>query len=103
MTAGIVRTPRKLASSPNTTGRATLTKKARAVGVKSISLNERGWKFQSGIRTAIVFCLKERMGRSRIERVNVGLRSSHWGLGKEFDSHAETTQKTFYGRSSISR
>ncbi|GBM86139.1 hypothetical protein AVEN_8837-1 [Araneus ventricosus] len=67
MTASIVRIVRKLPSSPNTSGRATLTKKAR---VKSITLNERRWKFQSDNRTAIVFCLKGRMGRSRIDRVN---------------------------------
>ncbi|GBN78911.1 hypothetical protein AVEN_211685-1 [Araneus ventricosus] len=33
---------------------------------------------------------------------NVRLRSSHWGLRKEFDSHAETPRKTLHGRSSIS-
>ncbi|GBN05371.1 hypothetical protein AVEN_124282-1 [Araneus ventricosus] len=33
-TAGIVRIVRKLPSSPNTYGRSTLTKKARAAGVK---------------------------------------------------------------------
>ncbi|GBN19906.1 hypothetical protein AVEN_227707-1 [Araneus ventricosus] len=49
MTAGIVRIVRKLPSSPNTFGRATLSKKAPAVGVKSSTLNERGWKFQSDI------------------------------------------------------
>ncbi|GBN12106.1 hypothetical protein AVEN_118124-1 [Araneus ventricosus] len=68
-TAGIVRILRKLPSSPNTSGGATLTKKAQAVGVKSITLNERGLKFQSDIRTAIVFCLKGRMGRFRIDRI----------------------------------
>ncbi|GBN06088.1 hypothetical protein AVEN_158386-2-1, partial [Araneus ventricosus] len=31
------------------------------------------------------------------------LHSSHWGLRKEFDSHAKTPQKKLYGRSSISR
>ncbi|GBM22662.1 hypothetical protein AVEN_144445-1 [Araneus ventricosus] len=34
---------------------------------------------------------------------NVGLRSSHWGPRKEFESYAKTPQKTLYGRSSISR
>ncbi|GBO46255.1 hypothetical protein AVEN_95865-1 [Araneus ventricosus] len=34
---------------------------------------------------------------------SVGLRSSHWGLRKEFDSHTKTPQYTVYGRSSISR
>ncbi|GBL97889.1 hypothetical protein AVEN_127002-1 [Araneus ventricosus] len=67
MTAGIVRIVRKLPSSPNISGRATLPKKASAADVKSITLNERGWKLQSDIRTAIVFCL---MGRSLIDRVN---------------------------------
>ncbi|GBM38405.1 hypothetical protein AVEN_260796-1 [Araneus ventricosus] len=74
MTAAIVRIVRKLPSSPNTSGRATPTKKARAACVKSITLNKRRWKFQSDIwtfRAAIVFCLKERMGRSRINRVKV--------------------------------
>ncbi|GBN12455.1 hypothetical protein AVEN_66485-1 [Araneus ventricosus] len=72
MAVGTVRIARKLPSFPKTSGRSTLTKKARAAGVKSITLNERGWKFQSGIRTfrtAVVFCLKARMGRSRIDRV----------------------------------
>ncbi|GBN69974.1 hypothetical protein AVEN_27345-1 [Araneus ventricosus] len=72
MAAGVVRIVRKLFSSPNTSERATLMKKARAVGVKSITFNERGWRFQSGIRTfrmAIVFCLKGRMGHSSIDRV----------------------------------
>ncbi|GBO41396.1 hypothetical protein AVEN_131444-1 [Araneus ventricosus] len=72
MTTGIVRIVRKLPSSPNTSGRATLTKKALAAGVKSITFNERGWKFQSDIRTfrtAIVVCMKGRMGRSPIDRV----------------------------------
>ncbi|GBM90374.1 hypothetical protein AVEN_56647-1 [Araneus ventricosus] len=72
MTADIVRIVRKLPSSPNTSVRATLTMEARAAGVKSITLNERGWKFQSDIRTfrsAIVFCLKGRMGRSHIDGV----------------------------------
>ncbi|GBM76596.1 hypothetical protein AVEN_143018-1 [Araneus ventricosus] len=71
MTAGIVRIVRKLPPSPNTSGRATLTKEARAAGVKSITLNERGWKFQSDIRTfrtaIVIFCLKGRMGRSHID------------------------------------
>ncbi|GBN92129.1 hypothetical protein AVEN_240041-1, partial [Araneus ventricosus] len=49
MTAGIVRIVRKLPSSPNTSGRVTLTKKARTAGVKSITFNERRWKFQSDI------------------------------------------------------
>ncbi|GBL93140.1 hypothetical protein AVEN_216489-1 [Araneus ventricosus] len=72
MTVGIVRILRKLPSSPNTSGRATLTKKSIAAGVKSITLNEKGWRFQSEIRTfrtPVVFCLKGRMGRSRIDRV----------------------------------
>ncbi|GBN84995.1 hypothetical protein AVEN_231497-1 [Araneus ventricosus] len=74
MTAGIVLIVRKLPSSPNTSGRATLTKKTRAAGVKSITRNERGWKFQSDIRTfrtATVFCLQGRMGRSSIDRVKL--------------------------------
>ncbi|GBM49066.1 hypothetical protein AVEN_155823-1 [Araneus ventricosus] len=73
MTAGIFRIVRKLPSSPNTSGRATLTKKARAAGVKSITLNERVWKFPSDIRTfrtTIIFCLKGRMGLSRMDRDN---------------------------------
>ncbi|GBN74195.1 hypothetical protein AVEN_83246-1 [Araneus ventricosus] len=37
------------------------------------------------------------------EFFNVGLRSSHWGLRKDYDSHPKTPQKTIYGRSSISR
>ncbi|GBN21246.1 hypothetical protein AVEN_60930-1 [Araneus ventricosus] len=72
MAAGIVRIVRKLPSSPNTSGRAILTKKACTACVKSITLNERGWKCQSDIRTfrtAIVFCLKGRMRRYRIDRV----------------------------------
>ncbi|GBM60799.1 hypothetical protein AVEN_125460-1 [Araneus ventricosus] len=72
MTAGIILIARKLPSSPNTSGRATLTKKARVLGVKSITLKERRWKFLNDFRTlraAIVFCLKGRMGRSRIDRV----------------------------------
>ncbi|GBN33971.1 hypothetical protein AVEN_130489-1 [Araneus ventricosus] len=76
MTAGIVRIVRKLASYPNTSGPDIVTKKARAAGVKLITLNERRWNFQSDIRTfrtAIVFCLKGRMGRSRIDRVNVNI------------------------------
>ncbi|GBN34821.1 hypothetical protein AVEN_51003-1 [Araneus ventricosus] len=71
MTAGTVRLLRKPLSSPNTSGQAPLKKKASAAGVKSITLNEMGWKFQIGIRTfrtAIVFFLKRRMGRSRIDR-----------------------------------
>ncbi|GBM25379.1 hypothetical protein AVEN_12314-1 [Araneus ventricosus] len=69
MTAGIVR---KLPSSPNTSGRSTVTKKARTACVKSITNNERVRKFQSDIRSLrdfVVFCLKGRMGRSRIDRV----------------------------------
>ncbi|GBM46420.1 hypothetical protein AVEN_256393-1 [Araneus ventricosus] len=57
---------------PEHNGRTTLTNKALAVCVKSI---ERMSKFQSDIRTAIVFCLKGRMGRSRIDRVNGGVSS----------------------------
>ncbi|GBO46562.1 hypothetical protein AVEN_208066-1 [Araneus ventricosus] len=60
--------------SPNPSGRATLTKKARAVGERSITFNERGWKFRCDIqalRTAIVFCLKRRLGRSRMDRVQI--------------------------------
>ncbi|GBM88195.1 hypothetical protein AVEN_57951-1 [Araneus ventricosus] len=80
MTAGIVRIVRKFPSSPHTSGIATLTKKACAAGVKSITLNEMGWKLQSDIRTfrtAIVFCLKGRMGRSHINRVKEGERERH--------------------------
>ncbi|GBN04588.1 hypothetical protein AVEN_244232-1 [Araneus ventricosus] len=57
MRAGIVRIVRNLPSSPNTSGRATLTKKARTTGLKSITLNESGWKLQRDIRTAAVVCL----------------------------------------------
>ncbi|GBN31332.1 hypothetical protein AVEN_153049-1 [Araneus ventricosus] len=74
MTAGIVRIVRKFPSYPSTSGRAPLSKKARAAGVKSITINETGWKFQTDIRTfrtAIVSCLKGRMGRSRIDRGNL--------------------------------
>ncbi|GBN78836.1 hypothetical protein AVEN_91382-1, partial [Araneus ventricosus] len=38
----------------------------------AITFNERRWKFPNDIRTfrtAVVFCLKERFGRSRIDRV----------------------------------
>ncbi|GBO31605.1 hypothetical protein AVEN_47154-1 [Araneus ventricosus] len=83
MAADIVRIVRKLTSSPNTSGRSTLTKKARAEGVKSITLNENGWKFQSDIRTAIVFCLKGRMGRSRIDRVNITKSEKHSNIDVE--------------------
>ncbi|GBM27829.1 hypothetical protein AVEN_119286-1 [Araneus ventricosus] len=69
MTAGTVRILRKPPFSPNTSGRAIPRKKARVAGVKSITLNERGWEFQCDIRTAIVFFLKKRVGRSRIDRV----------------------------------
>ncbi|GBM92469.1 hypothetical protein AVEN_2108-1 [Araneus ventricosus] len=74
MTTGTVRILRKPASSPNTSGRATLRKKASAAVVKLITLNERGWKFQNDIltlRTAIVFCLKRHMGRLRIDRIKL--------------------------------
>ncbi|GBN44131.1 hypothetical protein AVEN_17127-1, partial [Araneus ventricosus] len=63
-------------------------------------------------RMVINGTLKGEIRDERITRVtrvtvnkcfNVGLRSSHWGLRKEFDSHAKTTEKTLYGRSSISR
>ncbi|GBN41058.1 hypothetical protein AVEN_118517-1 [Araneus ventricosus] len=80
MAAGIVRIVAKLPSFPNTSGRATLTNRARTAGVKSIALNERGWKFESdtqAFRTAIVFFLKGRMGRSRIDRVNGSTRTVH--------------------------
>ncbi|GBL89409.1 hypothetical protein AVEN_225919-1 [Araneus ventricosus] len=73
MTGGTGRILRKPSFSPSASERATLTKKARAAGVKAITFNERGWKRQSDMqtfRTAIVFCLKGRMGRSRIDRVN---------------------------------
>ncbi|GBM22072.1 hypothetical protein AVEN_137380-1 [Araneus ventricosus] len=49
-----------------------LRKKAYATGVKSITLNERGRKFHSDIRTfrtVAVFCLKGRFGPSCIDRV----------------------------------
>ncbi|GBM76299.1 hypothetical protein AVEN_81847-1 [Araneus ventricosus] len=74
MTTGTVQILRKPSFSPNPSGRAILTKKARAAGEKSITLNKRGWNLRSGIRTfrtAIVVCLKKRLGRSRIERVKV--------------------------------
>ncbi|GBN64198.1 hypothetical protein AVEN_11779-1 [Araneus ventricosus] len=72
MRAGTVRILGKPQFSPNTSGRAFLTKKACAVCVKSITLNERVWEFQSDIRTfrtSIVFCLKERLGQSSVDRV----------------------------------
>ncbi|GBL71994.1 hypothetical protein AVEN_115031-1 [Araneus ventricosus] len=69
MTAGTALILRKHPFSPIASGLATLAKKARVAGVKSITLNERGWKFQSDIRTVTVSCLKGRMGRSRIDRV----------------------------------
>ncbi|GBN55444.1 hypothetical protein AVEN_144243-1 [Araneus ventricosus] len=58
-----------LLCSPNPSGRATLTKKERAVVVKSITLNERRWKLHNDIRTSTVFCSKGRLGRSPIDRV----------------------------------
>ncbi|GBO29834.1 hypothetical protein AVEN_128743-1 [Araneus ventricosus] len=70
MTAGIVRILRKHSFSPNPSERATLTKKVRSADEKSTTLNESGWKCRSDIRTAIVFRLKRRLGRSRIDRVN---------------------------------
>ncbi|GBN17106.1 hypothetical protein AVEN_33013-1 [Araneus ventricosus] len=70
MTAGTVQILRKPSFSPIASERATLTKKVRAADEKSIRLNERGLKFRNDIRTAIVFCLKRRLGRSRIDRVN---------------------------------
>ncbi|GBM84263.1 hypothetical protein AVEN_102013-1 [Araneus ventricosus] len=86
MTAGNVRIVRKLPPSPSTSARATLTKKARAVGVKSITLYERGWKFRSDIRTfrtATVFRMKGRMERSRIDRVKVEQVHIHGGSSME--------------------
>ncbi|GBM38507.1 hypothetical protein AVEN_24598-1 [Araneus ventricosus] len=72
-TVGTVRVLRSPpSSSQNPTGRATLTKKACPAGVKSIALNEREWTFHSDFRTfwtTAVFCLKGRLGRSRIDRV----------------------------------
>ncbi|GBO33136.1 hypothetical protein AVEN_146367-1 [Araneus ventricosus] len=61
MRAGTVRIVRELSSSPHTSGRAILAEKSSAASVKSITLNERVWKFQTVIRnfrTAIAFCLK---------------------------------------------
>ncbi|GBM65465.1 hypothetical protein AVEN_117311-1 [Araneus ventricosus] len=58
--------------SPNPSGRAILTKKAPAAGVKSITLKERRWKLYSDIRTlrtSTAFCLKGPLGRSPIDRV----------------------------------
>ncbi|GBN81697.1 hypothetical protein AVEN_38950-1 [Araneus ventricosus] len=43
MTAGIVRIVRKLPSSPNTSGRATRTKKARIAGMKSNTFVSTYW------------------------------------------------------------
>ncbi|GBO19259.1 hypothetical protein AVEN_243378-1 [Araneus ventricosus] len=40
---------------------------------------------------------------TKCDPFNVEIRSFHWGLRKEFDSHTKTPQKTLYGRSSISR
>ncbi|GBL97773.1 hypothetical protein AVEN_231940-1 [Araneus ventricosus] len=74
MTASVIGIVRKLPSFPNTSGQATLTKKTRAAGVKSITLYERRWEFQSDIRTfwtAIVFCSDGRMARFRIYRVKI--------------------------------
>ncbi|GBO42511.1 hypothetical protein AVEN_97064-1 [Araneus ventricosus] len=65
MTAGTVRILGKPSFSPNPSGRAILTKKECAAGEKSITLNE-GVEISE---TAIVFCLKRRLGRSRIDRV----------------------------------
>ncbi|GBN39065.1 hypothetical protein AVEN_106611-1 [Araneus ventricosus] len=84
MTGGVVQTVRKLPCSPNTSGRATQTKEASAAGVKSIALNEREWKFQRDIRTfwtAVVFCLKGRMGRFRIDRVKTNALGLAGGKG----------------------
>ncbi|GBN61078.1 hypothetical protein AVEN_107601-1 [Araneus ventricosus] len=49
MTAGTFQILRKPLYSPDASGRATLTTKVCAVGVKSIPLNERGWKFHRDI------------------------------------------------------
>ncbi|GBN54276.1 hypothetical protein AVEN_39338-1 [Araneus ventricosus] len=46
ITAGIVRVVRKLPSSPNTSGRATLTKKAHAAVVKQSHLTKGGGNFR---------------------------------------------------------
>ncbi|GBO43711.1 hypothetical protein AVEN_198288-1 [Araneus ventricosus] len=73
MTAGTLRILRTLPCSPNPSGRATLTKKARTEDVILFTLNERGWKLRSDIRTSTVFCLKGRLGRSCIDTVNVRL------------------------------
>ncbi|GBO08767.1 hypothetical protein AVEN_68307-1 [Araneus ventricosus] len=54
---------------PNPSRRATLKEKARSVGVKSVTLNERE-KFPRDIRTlrtAAVFSLKSHWERSRID------------------------------------
>ncbi|GBM06171.1 hypothetical protein AVEN_218830-1 [Araneus ventricosus] len=63
------RNSKKIPYSPNPSGRAILTKKACTAGVKSITLNDIGWKLHSDIRTATVLCLSRRLGRSRIDRV----------------------------------
>ncbi|GBM51421.1 hypothetical protein AVEN_143496-1 [Araneus ventricosus] len=51
---------KKTPYSPKPSARAILTKKACAEGVKSITLNDRGWKLHSDIqmiRTAAIFYL----------------------------------------------
>ncbi|GBM52593.1 hypothetical protein AVEN_127401-1 [Araneus ventricosus] len=77
-------------------------KKARAAGVKSMTLNKRGWKLYGDIRTSTVFCLKERMRRSRIDRVIRGvpelidqtLRESQACINRSFLQHiGSETQK----------
>ncbi|GBO29992.1 hypothetical protein AVEN_57528-1 [Araneus ventricosus] len=77
MTAGTVRILRKPSFFPNPSGRATLTKKECAAGEKSITLNE-GVEISE---TAIVFCMKRRLGRSRIDRVNDSIENKDRGPG----------------------
>ncbi|GBM89360.1 hypothetical protein AVEN_59469-1 [Araneus ventricosus] len=70
MTAGTVRILR-FPPFPKSNRTSHSTRKAHFVGVQSITLNERGRKFYSDIRTfrtAAVFCLKGRLGRSSIDR-----------------------------------
>ncbi|GBN61798.1 hypothetical protein AVEN_198906-1 [Araneus ventricosus] len=79
MAAVTARILRKLTFSPNPSGRVTLTKKAYAGGLKSITLYERVRQFHGDIRTfgtATVFCLRRRLGRSRIVTVKNGFQLS---------------------------
>ncbi|GBM85074.1 hypothetical protein AVEN_109374-1 [Araneus ventricosus] len=74
MAAGTVQILRIPSFPPNPSERAALKKKALAAGVKSMTLNDGRWRFDSDIRTfrtGTVFCLKGRFGRSGIDRVKI--------------------------------